>query len=329
MTVLVTGSAGHLGEALMRTLPHLGHDPIGLDLEPSPFTHHVGSIADRAFVRRAIRGVEAVIHSATLHKPHVATHGRQAFIDTNVTGTLNLLEEAAAAHVKAFVFTSTTSVFGRALVPPSLSAPAAWITEEVHPVPKNIYGLTKLAAEQLCELFHHKFGMPCLVLRTSRFFPESDDRQEIRQSYADPNAKANEFLYRRVDIEDVVEAHALALSHARELGFRRYIISATTPFTRDDCHDLRADAAAVVARRVPRYRQVYASRDWSMFPDIDRVYANDLARRELGWRPRYDFATILDLLESTGAVTSPLAQVVGSKGYHAQKFADGPYPVES
>lgn len=329
MKVLVTGSAGHLGEALIRTLPNLGHDPIGLDLKPSTFTHHVGSIADRGFVRRSIRDVEAVIHSATLHKPHVATHPRQAFIDTNVTGTLNLLEEAGAANVRAFVFTSTTSAFGRALIPPSSSATAAWITEEVGPVPKNIYGLTKLAAEQLCELFHHKFGLPCLVLRTSRFFPEPDDRKEIRHTYADPNAKANEFLYRRVDIEDVVDAHVLALSKARELGFRRYIISATTPFTRDDLADLRTNAPAVVARRVPRYQQVYASRHWSMFPDIDRVYVNDLARRELGWRPRYDFARILDLLDSTDAVSSPLAQLVGIKRYHAQTFADGPYPVES
>ena len=329
MKVLVTGSAGHLGEALMRTLPQLGHDPIGLDLKPSAFTHHVGSIADRGFVRRSVRGVEAVIHSATLHKPHVATHARQAFVDTNVTGTLNLLEEAGSAHVKAFVFTSTTSVFGRALVPSSSSAPAAWITEEVQPVPKNIYGVTKLAAEQLCELFHYKFGLPCLVLRTSRFFPEPDDRKAIRQMYADPNAKANEFLYRRVDIEDVVEAHALALSKARDLGFRRYIISATTPFTHDDLGALRTNAPAVVARRVPRYPQIYASREWAVFPDIDRVYVNALARRELGWRPRYDFCRILDLLESTDAVSSPLAQIVGIKGYHAQTFADGPYPVES
>ena len=98
-------------------------------------------------------GVEAVLHAATLHKPHVATHSRQEFVDTNVTGTLNLLEEAAAAGVGAFVFTSTTSVFGDALVPPP-GAPAAWITEDVVPVPKNIYGVTKVAAEDLCQLFH-------------------------------------------------------------------------------------------------------------------------------------------------------------------------------
>lgn len=329
MKVLVTGSAGHLGEALMRTLPQLGHDAIGLDLKPSPFTDRIGSIVDRGFVRRSMDGVEAVIHSATLHKPHVATHSRQAFIDTNVTGTLNLLEEAVFARVRAFVFTSTTSAFGRALVPASSREPAAWITEEVQSRPRNIYGVTKVAAEELCDLFHHKFDLPCLILRTSRFFPEPDDRQEVRQAYADPNAKANEFLYRRVDIEDVVRAHVLALVRAREIGFRRYIVSATTPFTRDDLAELRTNAPAVVARRVPRYQQVFAPRGWSLFPGIDRVYVNERARRELGWRPRYDFDRILDLVESTGAVSSPLAQVIGIKGYHARPFADGPYPVES
>jgi UDP-glucose 4-epimerase len=328
MRILVTGSAGHLGEGLVRTLQGVGHEPIGVDLKPSGYTRHLGTIADRAFVRGCMRGIDAVVHAATLHKPHVATHSRQDFLDTNVTGTLNLLEEASAARVRAFVYTSTTSAFGRALVPPP-GAPAAWITEDVAPVPKNIYGVTKVAAEDLCELFHHRAGLACLVLRTSRFFPEEDDRRETREAYADMNAKANEFLYRRVDIEDVVSAHLLALDRAPALGFGRYIISATTPFMPEDLPELRSGAPAVVARRVPTYREIYGARGWSMFPGIDRVYDNARARRELGWQPRYDFARILELIESAGVAGSPLARLIGSKGYHAQSFADGPYPVES
>ena len=327
MRVLVTGSAGHLGEALMRTLPAAGHEPAGIDIKPSPFTQHVGSIADRAVVTRCLGGIEAVLHAATLHKPHVATHSRQDFIDTNVTGTLNLLEESVRAGVGAFVFTSTTSVFGRALVPPA-GAPAAWITEDVAPVPKNIYGITKVAAEGLCELFHHRFGLPGVILRTSRFFPEEDDRKETREAYADLNVKANEFLYRRADIQDIVDAHLLAIGRAGALGFGRYIISATTPFTREDLAELRAAAPAVVARLVPRYREVYVPRGWSMFPHIDRVYVNERARRELGWQPRYDFASVLEQIAAGGPAGSPLAQLVGSKGYHAETFDGEPYPIE-
>jgi UDP-glucose 4-epimerase len=147
MRVLVTGSAGHLGEALMRTLQHSIYEAVGLDVKTSPFTHLVSSITERAIIHGCMQGVEAVLHTATLHKPHVATHARQDFVDTNVSGTLNLLEEAVLAGVRSFVFTSTTSTFGRALVPPP-GAPAAWITEQVAPIPKNIYGTTKLAAEK-------------------------------------------------------------------------------------------------------------------------------------------------------------------------------------
>jgi nucleoside-diphosphate-sugar epimerase len=327
MAILVTGSAGHLGEAIMRTLLEAGHESIGLDIKQSAFTHEVGSITDRKFVKRCMRGVHAVFHTATLHKPHVATHSRQDFVDTNITGTLNLLEEATATGVGAFVFTSTTSVFGRALTPP-LGAPAVWITEDVVPLPKNIYGVTKVAAENLCELFYGVRGLPCLILRTSRFFPEPDDRKETRQAFDDANVKINEFLYRRADIEDVVNAHLLALERVHAIGFGRYIVSATTPFIGDDLQELRTNAAVVVRRHVPRYEDVYARRGWSMFPGIDRVYVNERARSELGWRPRYDFAHIIDLVHAGKDPRSPLARAVGSKGYHAEAFTEGPYPVE-
>lgn len=320
MRILITGSAGHLGEALVRTLQRTGHELVSLDLLASPFTTRVGSIADRALVRRCMEGVDAVLHAATLHKPHVATHARQAFVDTNVTGTLNLLEEAVRARVRAFVFTSTTSAFGRALTP-APGAPAAWITEEVTPVPKNIYGVTKTAAEDLCELFHRDHGLACVILRTSRFFPEEDDVPEIRHAYQDDNLKANEYLYRRVDIEDAAGAHLLAIEKAPAIGFGRYIISATTPFSRAHLAELRAGAPALVRRLFPAYEAEYARRGWRMFPSIDRVYVNERARRELGWRPRYDFGHVLDLLRAGEDPRSPLARAVGSKGYHREAAA--------
>lgn len=327
MKVLVTGSAGHLGEALIRTLKNTNHEVIGVDIVPSDFTSKVGSITDRDHVRRCMAGVNAVFHTATLHKPHLSTHSRQSFVDTNITGTLNLLEEAVSAGVSAFVFTSTTSAFGGALTPPA-DVPAAWVTEDVTPVPKNIYGVTKIAAEDLCELFHRNHRLACLILRTSRFFPEEDDRKEIRLAYADGNVKANEFLYRRVDVKDVVNAHLLALEKAPSIGFGRYIISATTPFTRDDLLDLRANAPLVLKRRVPDYEAEYARRGWKMFPGIERIYVNERARNELGWRPRYDFGYVLDRLQAEADPRSPLARAVGSKGYHAHNFGEGPYPVE-
>ncbi len=287
----------------------------------------VGSIADRSCVRRHMTGVQVVFHAATLHKPHIATHSRQDFIDINVTGTLNLLEEAVAADVGSFVFTSTTSVFGDALVPPP-GAPAAWVTEDVTPVPKNIYGVSKAAAEDLCQLFHRNHGLACIVLRTSRFFPEEDDDKATRDTYADDNTKANEFLFRRVDLEDVVSAHLLAAKHAPAVGFRRYIVSATTPFRPEDLPELRANAPSVVRRRVPNFQGEYDRRGWRMLPSIDRVYVNDRARNELSWQPRYDFPCMIERLTAGGDPRSPLARLVGAKGYHGERFARGPYPLE-
>jgi UDP-glucose 4-epimerase len=327
MRVLVTGSSGHLGEALVRTLRDLQHEVVGLDLLESPFTTCVGSITERACVSRCMIGVQAVFHTATLHKPHVATHTAQAFVDTNVTGTLNLLEEAVATGAEAFVFTSTTSVLGDALVPP-VGAPAAWVTEEIRHVPKNIYGVSKAAAEDLCQLFHRNKGLGCIVLRTSRFFPEEDDNKALREAYADDNLKLNEYLFRRVDLEDVVSAHLLAAKRASAIGFGRYIISATTPFSPADLPELRVDAAVAVRRRVPDCEAEYTRRGWKMVPSIDRVYVNERARDELGWQPRYSFKSIIDRLRAGEEMRSPLARLVGSKGYHAERFAEGPYPVE-
>jgi UDP-glucose 4-epimerase len=326
MKILVTGSSGHLGEALVRTLQSTTHEVLGADKKASPFTARVGTITDRSFVRQCVQGVDAVIHTATLHKPHIVTHAPQEFVDTNITGTLTLLEEAIASGIGAFVFTSTTSAFGAALTPPP-GAPAAWVTEDVRPIPKNIYGVTKIAAEDLCELFHRQHGLACVVLRTSRFFPEPDDDPSVRKSYEDDNAKANEYLYRRADIQDVVAAHVLAVEKAASIGFGRYIISATTSFLPDDLAELRLNAPHVVERRVPRYVEVYARRGWKMFPAIERVYVNDRARRDLGWQSKYDFKWIVSCLEQGMTPWSPLARAVGSKGYHDQEFTDGPYPM--
>jgi nucleoside-diphosphate-sugar epimerase len=326
MKILVTGSSGHLGEALVRTLTGSGHEVTGLDIKKSAFTNVVGSVHDRESVHKCMRGVELVYHAATLHKPHVATHSMQQFIDTNVSGTLALLQLAKANGVRSFVFTSTTSMFGDALRPPA-GTPAAWVTEDVGPIPKNIYGVTKTAAEDLCLLFHRQQGLNCIILRTSRFFPEEDDDKLKRESYSDENAKANEFLFRRVELEDVVSAHIAAAERAPELGFGRYIISATTPFVPEDLLELNTDAAAVVRKRFPECVDIYARLGWTMFDKIDRVYVNEAARKDLGWQPKYDFAHILECLKTGAYPKSRISELVGAKGYHDKVFRDGPYPV--
>ncbi|MGB0579767.1 MAG: NAD-dependent epimerase/dehydratase family protein [Limisphaerales bacterium] len=327
MKALVTGSSGHLGEAMVRTLRAQETEVVGVDLLESPHTSVLGSIVDRRLVGECLQGVDVVYHTATLHKPHVGTHSKKEFVNTNITGTLNLLEGALENGVKSFIFTSTTSVFGDAMKPKD-GEPAVWVTEDVEPLPKNIYGVTKTAAEDLCHLFHRRHGLPVVVLRTSRFFPEEDDDPNQRSEFSGDNLKVNEFLFRRVEIADVVSAHLAAEQRAAEIGFGRYIVSATTPFSQADLDELRNDAPAVVRRLIPEYETVFAAHKWRMFDHVGRVYVNAAARRDLGWQPIHDFRSIINRLKKGGDFRSQLAIDVGAKGYHSETFEHGPYPVE-
>ncbi|MEO0829643.1 MAG: NAD(P)-dependent oxidoreductase [Pseudomonadota bacterium] len=326
--MIVTGSSGHLGEALMRFAPRLGLRPFGVDIKDGPFTDLVADINDADRLGEAMVGADGVIHTATLHKPHVATHSAQDFVQTNIAGTLSVLQVAAQADVARFVFSSTTSAFGAALAGGAGKA-ARWINEDVTPVPRNIYGVTKVAAEDLCELAHKTQGTGVVVLRVSRFFPEEDDNPEMRRAFSGQNAKTNEFMYRRIDIEDAAEAHCLALKRAGDIGFGRFVVSATTPFERNDCGELGVAPAAVVARRVPQLPALYERLGLKLPERFDRVYDNARAREALGWAPRWTIDRVLEQLSKGVPIGSRLAEDVGTKGYHDQVFEDGPYPVDA
>lgn len=327
--VLVTGSAGHLGTALMLSLPSHGFMPLGIDILPSEETTIVGSISDRAFVSSVFErhpSIEQVIHAATLHKPHVGSHSKSDFVETNIQGTLVLLEEASRAGVKSFIFVSTTSTFGLALSP-GVGKPAAWIDEDVVPVPKNIYGVTKVAAEDLCRLVHVQSGMPVLVLRTSRFFPEGDDDEERRGAMGDENLKVLELCYRRVDVEDVVSACACAVRRAGEVEWGRFIVSAPPPFRRDEglLGKLNSDAGEVVRRAVPGCEAVFRGKGWKFLERMDRVYDSGRAVRELGWEPEYTFEKTIERIARGEEWRSALTFKVGKRGYHA--VSTGVYTV--
>jgi len=302
MRILLTGSSGWLGSALEPRLKALGHEVIGLDPVASARTQILGSITDRDLVLETVREnhVEAIIHSGALHKPNLEQYENTAFVTTNVQGTLNLLDVAVACGVQRFVFTSTTSLMISQAIRAGFQGgarKAAWLTEEMSPEPRNIYGVSKLSAEHLCRLYHIEHGLPVVVLRTARFFPEADDMAHaIEQS--DANTKANELLFRRLTVEDAAEAHVAALEKAPQLGFDTFIMSAPTPFRPQDCSELIADAPAVVARYFPDYPRLYARREWTMFASIDRVYDPSRAREKLGFVCRTSFADVLAALEA-------------------------------
>ena len=298
MRVLLTGSSGWLGRFLAPRLRAVGHVVIGLDLAPGADTQIIGSVADGTLVERACsdHGIEAIVHAGALHKPDIARLPAQAFVEVNVTGTLNLLQAAVTAGHDRFIFSSTTSVMISQAIRQEASSAAAWLDESSGPLaPRNIYGVTKLAAEGLCQVHYLEHGLNCVILRTGRFFPEEDD---THRELSGPNLKANEFLNRRLTVEDAAEAHVVALERAPAIGFGEFVISAPTPFVPSDAKALKRDAAAVVTRYFPDAPTLYNQRDWRLPVSIGRVYDAGRAQRVLGFRCETDFGRVLDALRT-------------------------------
>jgi UDP-glucose 4-epimerase len=296
MKILVTGSAGRVGRAVFVRLA-LEHEVLGLDRSPASTVQFTGDVGDARLLRQALRGVDAIVHVAALHAPHVGFADAAEFERINVAATRLLGELAADAGICRFVFTSTTALYGTAVTP---AARAGWVDESLAPRPRTIYHETKLEAERLLEELvvggtaggAAGSGLCVTALRMSRCFPEPAPRMAVYR------------LHRGVDARDVAEAHVLALSDQRP-GFRRYVISGATPFRREDAEQLFDDAAGVIHNRAPRLAEAFARRGWSLPDSIDRVCDPGLAMKELGWRPRFGFEEVLKMLDEGSSEVLP------------------------
>ena len=281
MRILITGSSGQLGAEVARQLSS-HHDIIGIDPVAGPWTHHHINVVDREAVRALMKGIDAVIHIASLHAPHLATRAKQAFIDVNITGTLSVLEAATQAGVRRFVYTSTTSLYGFALIP---REQAAWVTEELTPQPRDMYDITKRVAEELCQHFARDQGLPTICLRTSRFFPEPAPLMALYR------------LYRGVDVRDAARAHVLAVTN-QDILFDVFNISAHSPFEQSDLPVLLCDVPSVLQSKAPEAFTFFMQHGWAVPQSIDRVYVIERARHQLGYQPAYNYQEYLRTFES-------------------------------
>lgn len=280
MRILVTGSSGRIGRAIHERLGR-EHELIGWDRSPSATAQLVGDLGDVTLLRRAVTGVDAIVHAAALHAPHAGVEKDSEFERINVRATRALASAALEAGVGRFVFTSTTALYGTASSP----GPAArWVDEALVPRPVTIYHRTKLAAEAILDEASKTGKLAVTVLRMSRCFPE---HAPLMAAYR---------LHRGVDARDVADAHALALASSPP-GFRKYVISGATPFRTDDLGELMQDAPSVLRRQAPELAEAFALRGWLLPASIDRVYSPALAMAELGWKPRYGFTEVLRKLD--------------------------------
>ncbi|WP_104027726.1 NAD-dependent epimerase/dehydratase family protein [Vibrio jasicida] len=289
MKVLITGTAGRVGRAIYIKLMRL-HEVVGIDRTPCSTVDYVGDIRDTELIAKALEGVDAVIHTAALHAPHVGLVDDSEFNSINVEATEKLALQSIQCGVKHFVFTSTTALYGHASTPQDI---AGWIDETITPQPKSIYHRSKVEAEQKLEQISDLFNLPVTVLQMSRCFPESAD---LMAAYR---------LTRGVDARDVASAHLCAIEK-RLNGFRRFIISGKTPFTTQDCQRLYDDADSLLRDHVPELAQSFDERGWKLPKKLDRVYDSSAAQGELGWLPEHGFESVLELLDKEFAEVLPV-----------------------
>jgi len=283
MKILVTGSSGRVGRAICERLAQ-HHRVTGLDRTPSPTTALVCDLSDAATIRAALVGVDAVIHTAAIHAPHVGAQSDAEFRRVNIEGTRLLAGQSIAVGVSRFVFTSTTALYGVAGT--AGTAPAAWIDEHTPPHPRTIYHETKLQAELLLQRYGQAGAMIVTILRMSRCFPEPAP------------AMAAYRLHRGIDARDVASAHERAVEAFSTVGARTFVISGNTPFVPQDCAELGRDAPQVLRRRAPALAEAFDRRLWPLPMSIDRVYDSRQAQRELGWQPKYGFEEVLAQLDA-------------------------------
>jgi nucleoside-diphosphate-sugar epimerase len=279
--ILVTGSSGQLGRELVKQLKERNYIVIGLDIEKASTTDLVIDICNAEQINEITVGIDAIIHTAALHGKHYELkYPREEFIKVNINGTFNLLNACVLNGIKKFLYTSTTSIYGKAMVN---NHQAVWVDETLTPDPRDIYDITKLTAELLCRDYFEKEGIETSVLRVSRFLPE------------DENTKAIHRLYRGLDERDGAMGHILALEKNFQT-FEIYNISNESPFKETDLKELYKNPRQVINRYYPQVDKIFADKNWTFPQKIDRVYSIEKAKKQLGYAPVNNFNSFIDKL---------------------------------
>lgn len=298
-TILITGAAGTLGRALTPVLAAHGYAVRAMDLVPTGFdlpsvSALAGDIRRPDDVRRAVAGVDAVVHAAAWHGIHLGQHPARDFWELNVDGTFNLYEAAAEAGVRKVVFSSTMGVYGRSRE--SAEGRAVHVHEDSPRLPTDVYGLSKGLGEELAACYARTGRVRSVALRFGMFVPEPFARYGVR------------LLYGGIDERDVASAVLAALDalESEKLDFDAFNIESALPFTEFEAGELWNDPAAVVSHHWPHAHELMGAVGAELWGPIKEWFDIAKAERVLDWRPQHNFDSFLDSIRSQPRATDPV-----------------------
>jgi NAD dependent epimerase/dehydratase len=296
--ILVTGADGFIGSHLTEALVRQGYDVRAfvyynsfdswgwLDQSPAEVKAalevRAGDIRDAAFVRDALRGCDAVLHLAALIAIHFSYRAPDAYVGTNISGTLNVLQAARDLGLSKVIHTSTSEVYGTARFVP--------ITED-HPLQgQSPYSATKIGADQLALSFHSSFDLPVSVIRPfNTYGPRQSARAVIptiisqiaggqRHIRLGATSPTRDFNY----VADTVAGFMAALESDAAVG-EIINIGSNYEISIGETAQLIADVMNVkIALECEQDRLRPAK------SEVERLWANNTKAMDLlGWRPTY------------------------------------------
>jgi UDP-glucose 4-epimerase len=173
---LITGGAGFIGSHVARHVKALGHEVIAVDDLSGGFEDHIpdgvtfikGSVTDERFVSKLFTDhkFDYVYHLAAYAAEGLSHFIRRYNYNTNLIGSINLINEAVKQKVKCFVFTSSIAVYGKGQLP---------MTEDMTPIPEDPYGVSKYAVELDLRAAHEMFGLHYVIFRPHNVYGENQN----------------------------------------------------------------------------------------------------------------------------------------------------------
>lgn len=296
--ILVTGADGFIGSHLTEHLVRSGHDVRAfvlynsfnswgwLDESPKEIRQSLdvfaGDIRDPHGVRAAMKDCDVVLHLAALIAIPYSYHSPDTYVDTNIKGTLNVVQAAREMEVERVVHTSTSEVYGTARFVP--------ITEE-HPLQgQSPYSASKIGADQIATSFHLSFGTPVSVIRPfNTYGPRQSARAVIPTIITQLAAGARELrlgaLHPTRDfnfVDDTVRGFVAVAECDRAVG-KVLNIGSNFEVSIGDTARMIADLMQSQAEIVPDDQRMRPAAS-----EVERLWAdNSLARELTGWTPRY------------------------------------------